>query len=142
MIIETIKQVVISNGVGKTGKPWTRYSFDCESGKKYSTFNIEIGDKFKAGDHVQIEGEQDGRFFNMKSMKLWEGSQTPTIPVEKPRFVEAVTKADTIQDIIQNSIQRQCALKAAVEFQKNNDECTGDEILVTANKFVEWINGN
>jgi len=33
MIIETIKQVVISNGVGKTGKPWTRYSFDCESEK-------------------------------------------------------------------------------------------------------------
>lgn len=39
----------------------------------------------------------------------------------------------------QESIERQCALKAAVEIWKEQPVLNHTEILHTADKFLEWI---
>ena len=73
-----IKSVAIKEG--KTNnKDWKSYTFEMEDGKKYSTFDEKIGSEFRAGDNVEIEGEQNGKYWNMTSMKKIEG-----VPVIKP----------------------------------------------------------
>lgn len=67
-IVGVIEKIETSEGVGKTGNPWKRYVFHM-NGKKYSSFDAAIGEKFKAGDSVEIVGQQDGQYWNMKGMK-------------------------------------------------------------------------
>jgi len=65
-----ITSVMKQEGEGKVSKkPFTRWVFIIDD-KKYSTFDAKIGDTFKAGQEVEMEGEQDGAFWNMKTMKL------------------------------------------------------------------------
>ena len=67
-----------NEGVGKTtGKPYIRYLFTI-NGKGYSTFDDKIFKEFNIGQSVEMEGEQDGAFFNMKTMKLVEGDVVET----------------------------------------------------------------
>ena len=122
------------------GNNWVRTEFTIDS-KKYSTFDEKIGNRFVIGDNVQVFGEMKGQYFNMKTMSLWSGSDTPEIPVVQIDTPDRkVMMANTLST--QDSIQRQCALKAAVEFQKDNENCTGEQIMATADMFVKWINGN
>lgn len=67
MITGKIEKIDKSEGIGKTGKPYTRWVFTIE-GKKYSTFDVAIGDKFKAGQVVTMTGEQRGEYWNMETM--------------------------------------------------------------------------
>jgi len=39
----------------------------------------------------------------------------------------------------QNSIERQCALKAAVQFTKDRMELTSEDTLKLSDKFCQWI---
>jgi hypothetical protein len=55
------------DGKKKNGELFTRYEFTINK-KRYSTFIKEIGEKFKIGDYVKIEIEQQGAFWNMKNM--------------------------------------------------------------------------
>ena len=71
----SIESVSFSEGIGKDKKPYSRWVFLID-GKKYSTFNSEIGTKFKAGQNVEMEGEKSGAFWNMQTMK-------ETAPTEK-----------------------------------------------------------
>ena len=58
-------------GTSKQGKPYTRWEFTID-GKKYSTFDENIGEKFNVGDKVVINGYQEGKYFNMKTMTIVE----------------------------------------------------------------------
>jgi hypothetical protein len=127
-----IDKINLSQGVGKNGLPWTRYEFVTQQGKKYSTFDKAIGDKFKVGDMVIISGEQDGQYFNMKTMELWQGSSVGEIQTNP---VQSVKSFD-----VQQAIIRQSCLKAAVEYYKDESVIMA-EIIATANGFVNWVNG-
>ena len=70
-ITATIKTVERNTGTSeKTGKPYTRWVFEMDDGKKYSTFDEKIGEKFKTGDVVVMTGQQEGKYWNMDSMEL------------------------------------------------------------------------
>jgi len=63
----TIKSVSVKEG-NTNNKVWKSYTFEMEDGKKYSTFDEKLGTTFKAGDSVSMEGEANGKYWNMKSM--------------------------------------------------------------------------
>lgn len=65
-----IEKVTKESGVSKTtGKPFLRFVFVID-GKSYSTFDDKIGINFKAGDFVEMQGEQNGAYWNMKTMVI------------------------------------------------------------------------
>ena len=70
-----IKEITSSTGTGKNGD-WKRWSFLINE-KHYSTFDAEIGNAFKAGQVVQMEGAQEGQYWNMKSMTAVDGDKVP-----------------------------------------------------------------
>ena len=72
-----IEKISKSEGIARTGKPFTRWVFEINN-KTYSTFDETIGNKFKVGDNVEMTGEQEGQYWNMKTMTMFE------VPVEKP----------------------------------------------------------
>ena len=61
MEIKTVKEM---HGESN-GKPWTRYEFEMSDLKKYSTFNRDLYDNFKAGDNVEVQGHQEGKYFKL-----------------------------------------------------------------------------
>ena len=71
--METIKGVIQkkeqSSGIDKNNKPYTRWVFEL-NGKKYSTFDKEIGEKFNVADSVEMTGEMKGQYWTMAEMKL------------------------------------------------------------------------
>jgi len=70
----TIQSVSCNEGISKTtNQPFTRWVFLIND-KKYSTFDKDIGTKFKAGQNVEMEGETDGKYWNMKTMKEFAGT--------------------------------------------------------------------
>lgn len=75
-----INGVTKESGVGKNGKPYTRWVFVINE-KKYSTFDQKIGEEFKMGEKVKMSGNMNGQFFNMVSMeRLKDGEPLVTIP--------------------------------------------------------------
>lgn len=64
-----IKTISVSTGKSAKGD-WVRYVFEMTDGKKYSTFNEQIGKGFKAGDYVVMTGQQAGKYWNMDSMEI------------------------------------------------------------------------
>lgn len=62
-----IKAVTTSTGQGQRG-PWTRYEFEMEDGLKYSTFDKVLGIGFVVGICVEMAGEQDGKYWKLKTM--------------------------------------------------------------------------
>ena len=81
---------IVKNGGSTNGKPWVRYVFTID-GKDYSTFNANIGDNFKIGDFVLMEGEQKGKFWNMESMAMAEGENVVTEKVESSTLTNRET---------------------------------------------------
>lgn len=75
-----IEKIEKSEGTSKiSGKPYLKYTYTI-GGMLYSTFDIGIGESFKVGDSVVMEGEQKGKYWNMKSMKYADAP----VPIEKP----------------------------------------------------------
>ena len=129
MIIGKIEGVNFKEGTGPSGKDWQRWEFAL-NGKKYSTFNADIGKKFKIGDTVKIEGTQGEKYFDMKSMDYWTGNDMVDVPIVKPG--QPISKPMNIQ----TSIMKQCSLKAAVELAKSREGC---DIIQTAQIFFDWL---
>jgi len=68
----TIESVSCTEGTGKDGKAYKRWLFVID-GKKYSTFDSKIGEAFKTGQKIEMEGQQKGQFWNMETMKEFAG---------------------------------------------------------------------
>jgi hypothetical protein len=95
--LEAAKQ---EEGIGRNGKPYTRYVYTID-GKSYSTFDIGLWDqKFPIGAYVSIEGEQQGKFFNMKTMEVIDK------PKEDTKIVEMAKENNPDQSIIQTDLLR------------------------------------
>lgn len=71
-----IEGLAVKEAIGKTGKPYKLWQYEINQ-KKYSTFNIDIGSKFKVGDYVKMTGLSDGKFWSMKTMELTEKAEFP-----------------------------------------------------------------
>ncbi|MHA1353740.1 MAG: hypothetical protein ACTSR1_01010 [Candidatus Heimdallarchaeota archaeon] len=94
--METIKGIIekvdMSSGVGKNGKPYTRWVF-IVNGKNYSTFDKKHATNHKPGDAVLIKGEinEDG-YFDMKEMEKIEGNDIEEVKkVAQNGSIEAKT---------------------------------------------------
>jgi hypothetical protein len=63
-----ITKIDITEGMNdKTKKAWKRWSYTIDN-KKYSTFDIRIGEAFKVGDYVEVTMIKNGEYWNMSSM--------------------------------------------------------------------------
>ena len=62
-----IELLEVKTGVSATGNAYRRGVFTINK-LKYSTFDQKIIDGFKPGDVVEMEGEQQGPYWNMKTM--------------------------------------------------------------------------
>jgi hypothetical protein len=91
-----IISVVPTEGANDRG-PWKRWVFVMEEGTRYSTFNADIGENYKAGDSVEMSGVQNGKFWNMKSMKKTNAETTTT---EKPKIVQTGASEDLLRQIL------------------------------------------
>lgn len=110
--METIRGVVSGvgkdEGIGKNGKPYTRYVFTINE-KKYSTFDEKIGESFKVGDDVTITGEKNGAFFNMKTMIL--SKQVPVESLPKEQTTLETPKNDLVVDLLRQILAELKGLK-------------------------------
>lgn len=89
-----IDKIDMKKGVGKTGKPFTRWVFVID-GKSYSTFDEKIGNSsLKVGDSVIMNGIQEGQFFNMKT--IVKSSEV----FEKKEAVNEVVKGSQVEDLL------------------------------------------
>ena len=61
----------------KNGKPYCIFTVD---GKKYTSFEDKVYQAFNVGQAVKIGGEQDGQYWNMKTMVLLDKPVQVVIP--------------------------------------------------------------
>ena len=91
--METIKGKIQkkedSEGVKKDGSSWRRAAFTIND-KKYSTFDDNIIKSFKVGDYIVMTGQQEGKYWNMKTMGINENGNEP----------EGVVTDQTITDLL------------------------------------------
>ena len=67
-----IKAIKESTGRGPKGI-WKRFEYEFEDGMKYSTFNENIGLKFKPGQYVRMTGNKNAKgYWNMETMEFAE----------------------------------------------------------------------
>ena len=128
--METISGVIEKKEVeeGKTNnKPWTRYVFHI-NGKKYSTFNADIGKEFNTGNSVVVEGQMKGNFWTMETMKLGEKV-----------IVEAVGKAELKENNKFHLSIEEVRCRALEMALSINPTSQIDVIIVTAELFEKWI---
>ena len=102
MEIRTVKEM---HGESN-GKAWTRYEFEMEDSKKYSSFDKNLFDNFKAGDNVEIQGFQDGKFFKLEGfVKVEKVKESDTEkPKDKPRTMRCSTEI-TATELLRYSIK-------------------------------------
>jgi hypothetical protein len=105
-IIKTIITKPCKNGT-------LMYSFEMEDGFKYNTFDSKIGTAFKPGDNVEMQGEMNGKFWNMKSMVLICG-KTEKVAQEAPKQAPALNSSR------ESSIIAQTLTKCFAEVMASN----------------------
>ena len=99
-----IEKVISSSG-NTRGKRWERWEFTID-GNKYSTFDKEIGNSFKEGDLVQVDLEQNGKFWNMNSMILLSKSGAEKVSQEdKAEKPSESPQTSDLLNLILNELQ-------------------------------------
>lgn len=117
----------------KSGKDIYKVKLD---GKVYTTFDRPVAEaafelKGKQAD-AQVEVKQSGEFtnYNLRGIKPAVSAKLPDPP--------AVSSSESSR---QSSIQKQCALKSAVEFCKSDAKATVEGVLLAAAAFDAWLSG-
>ena len=59
-----IEKVEVTSATSKDGKPWKRWAVTI-GGKKYSTFDSNLGPKLNVGATYELEVEQKGSYYNL-----------------------------------------------------------------------------
>lgn len=134
-----IDDVVPPHGFNKDGTtPSKRYVFTIE-GKIYSTFDKKIGDEFKVGQYIEMEGNLEKGYWNMKTMKeigVNDMVETPVKVKEKDVKSTPRTSADiTATELIRYAVK----LKETMPNSAFDVVCA--EVLTEFNKFKEKLNG-
>lgn len=101
--MEEIKGIIekkdIASGIGKNGKPFTRWVFTIQ-GKKYSTFDKLIGDKFNVSDYVVMTGQQNGEYWNMDTMELCSKQENKQLVEEEVKLDNLTQTNDLLRQIL------------------------------------------
>lgn len=126
--IGIIKAVSQKSGMGSNNKPYKKFVFEMEDGKIYSTFDSDIGNTFKTGDSIVMEGEQNGKYWNMKTMALSD------------QKIESVNTENAFKEHSDKdkSIIAQCLTKCVSEIVSNNPAINIDAVkanVLDAYKF-------
>jgi len=109
---------------------WERWTFVID-GKKFSTFDAEIGNNFKKGDDVKMTGEKKGKYWNMKTMEKNDKEKNPAIV----KFKEETKKEFHLSP----EECRARALEIGIKFVKqfgNKEEKTLIEIAEEMHKYI------
>ena len=119
-----------SESLAKNGKKYWTFTVD---GKKYNTFSETIAKNFGTGDHVEMEGEQQGAFWNMTAMTKMDVRNGPVdVPVVKPGTPSKEPKAFHLSP----EQVRSNALASAIEISNKNGDL---KVLELATTFEEYI---
>jgi len=132
-------------GVNKNGNPYTRWVFEMTDGKKYSTFDENIGTAgFSIGDYVEMTGEQKGKYWNMSTMAKKDKPQNDQQIQEQPSEKSSQSSAAP-EKSEQNASQKPQGenLQAIEDLMRKIlslvDDCSGS--LAQMREFMEK-NGN
>lgn len=140
-VVSVTKSVTKNNDVRFAIKSATGIIY---SGLSTGKFAIEGIDKLEQGDYVtaQCEDSADGKYHNIKKiMDVGKASAGSKIPekVDKPSVVVSGASTSAV-DTRQVSIERQCAMKCAIELAVAGKIET-DQLIASAEKILEWIEG-
>lgn len=95
------------SGVGKGGKPWTRFGVTFDDGRAGSTFDAKIAEKAQqaklAGALVVPDLKEDGRYVNLLSLtpaaiQQAEPEHPDTEPVGEPEKILAIRHVEAVGD--------------------------------------------
>jgi len=131
MIQGTLEKIEKSEGVGKTGRPYERFVFHVD-GKQYSSFDNSLAAKVKVGDFVEIMGEQNGKFFNMKDIRKSDIPQDIVVQKMNP------TRSGTPENN-QRRICRMNCVSNAIKFHEKVDDCKIEDVLELAQIFYRYV---
>ena len=127
-----IQDVKVETGMSKANKPYKRFVFTIED-KKFSTFDEDIGSKFKQGDTVLMRVEQNGKFLNMKSMELVEGIETVKVGA-KPDLPQLYSTMEQCRYWSLDMATKTALLLGA-------EKITVDGLIEIAKLFEDYIRG-
>ena len=131
----TVKSIV-TKPTKKEGTTIT--TLEDEKGAKMSTFNDEALAQVHAGDILEVDLAVEGKYTNITAWKLIESKPAPPAIIPPPATVN--TKEDWAEKdrITRVSIERQVALKCAVEARPGQ---TDQIILASAEAFYQFLRG-
>lgn len=110
-----------------------------QDGKKHSIFDQAKWNLCQKNATVKLIGLQSGKFFNVEDVQTVEAGEVP----QKQANSDEMSKEEwaTKQRIERSSIERQSALKDAIELVKG-DKITVDKILSYTEVFFRYFNGD
>lgn len=114
----------------ETAKGNTMVAVFDEKNVRFSGFLPELKDIME-GDTIEAEIEVDGKYNNIKSVKILSHGEAPEKPASKSYGQDSPEK--------RRSIERQTALTQAVEYLKDIGEADSHFVLKTAEVFYQWI---
>lgn len=129
-----IESVEIKTGKSPKGS-WKRWAYKIGD-KSYSTFDAKIGDKFKVGDNVSIDGEQDGQYFNMKSMVLIDSTDNSNSELAK-------LKPNNFLMVDRESFDKRlrlACLKTSIDYLHTEKLVGTDVVMRCADLMYNWVN--
>ena len=119
-----ITKVTTDKGTNRRGAPYVRWVFTIND-KNYSTFDEKIGAFFKVEDKVVMTGYQRGDFWNMKSMRIDDGSVKPEQAFDVPKEVKvsldnrnATMYVSYVKDLIVSGMNPVDAIKTIKEIRE------------------------
>lgn len=137
-IIGIIDDVTYKEGKTAKGSNWKRTSYTI-NGLKFSTFDNKLG-AYNKDTKVELQYTKDNNYNTINSIK-----EVDALVVSNETIVDN-SKKNSINNN-NELILRQCCLKCAVELMsgtiteinKENKFIVVDEVLIMADKFVEWV---
>lgn len=156
----TVKQAYMpKSGTSKKGKPWKVQSavlVDDTGEIKASFWNRKVDLRDFIDNEITIVSPDDDVIVEDKEysgsvhreITVGEGAKVDeviheSLPDQKGSGVTVVTKVPfSGQDVTRASIERQVALKSAVEYSAHASEATFDDVLMFAEKFYGFLSGN
>ena len=134
-IIGKLEAKNTENGVSKNGKPYTRLVFEVD-GRKYATFDTNLGDDVAVGDNVEITLEQQGQYKHPIAIKK---SEVEVIQMNKetPNPTKTATRQQrTAEDIGATELLRYTTMIFQSLYKDSDISQDHEEIFATAENLA------
>ena len=141
--MDTKKGIIESKSITGTGSgpkgSWTRHEYII-SGQKYSSFDKKLFEDINIGDYVEMEGEQNGAFWNMKGMKKINKEDilngVPEIEYKKIQEVTPVKDAFKKHD---STLRVDCLNIAVEEYKTHKTMVTAKLLIEEAEELFNYV---